>query len=552
MTLTPRDYPYTPYPPFKEPEDWRDVAGGGATERDQHKARQWAADATLDHLVKHVHHDHPWCTDCYIRFLSADGQKAGLPELVKPPYPHQMFQEADINGQYEDMQVVKSIVDEEGNLDVDEPPEIVAHVPRETLFTWVDYFRKADRWETNHAEAQVTCLSSACRYLLLHGRRPADPWPIEVEQVEGEYLTRSQLDEMPLAEPLIEGILPRHSYAILRGRDGTLKTFVALDWALCLSTGQPWQGRSSEKVRTLYIAGEGAYGIAKRVDAWEAANGVLVGDEEFVVRKSALSLFKPSSAFDHMLDLIAEGGFGLVIVDTLRRVSGSADGNSSDMGIVVDNLDRIKRATADGSVLVLAHTGKDDHDSRGFSGIEDDADVVWHAKRDEMNLELECTKFKDGPDGHRIHLRAVVEGESLVLVEAGAEHMVASESQIKMLTTLCDVFPDGASGTQLLEVCGLPKPTFYRVLAALVKAGHVEKSGTKQRPFYSPVSHGSLTDESHESRQARAPRQAADQQSLTESHGVSLLPPSESHESHTPLGVRLETEASRNIQDKSV
>ncbi|HEU4754531.1 MAG TPA: bifunctional DNA primase/polymerase, partial [Armatimonadota bacterium] len=48
------------------------------------------------------------------------------------------------------------------------------------------------------------------------------------------------LDDLPPSIPLIPGVLNRESYAILSGRDGSMKTFVALDWALSLATGMPW------------------------------------------------------------------------------------------------------------------------------------------------------------------------------------------------------------------------------------------------------------------------------------------------------------------------
>jgi hypothetical protein len=54
----------------------------------------------------------------------------------------------------------------------------------------------------------------------------------------GEYLSRAELGDLPRPAPLIEGVLNRHSYAILRGRDGTYKSFLALDWALSLATGR--------------------------------------------------------------------------------------------------------------------------------------------------------------------------------------------------------------------------------------------------------------------------------------------------------------------------
>ena len=236
-----------------------------------------------------------------------------------------------------------------------------------------------------------------------------------------------------------------------------------------------------------------------------------------MVFTSALHLFRPGRAVDHLLALIAECGFGLVIIDTLRRVSGSADGNGSDMGAVVDNIDRIKRATDEGSVLVIAHTDKGDNDSRGYSGIEDDADVEWHAKTDEMNVGLHNTKMKDGPDDFHVNLRARASLESLVL-EAGQEHVsTTTESQVQILQAFISSFPEGAYGAQLMEASGVPKTTFYRALGELRSGGHVINSGTSKRPFYERV-------RNNESPQVPREETSPDLQESHESHESQTIP----------------------------
>ena len=302
--------------------------------------------------------------------------------------------------------------------------------------------------------------------------------------LDDQFIGRDGLDHLPVPEPLIDTVLPRHAYGILRGRDQSFKSFVALDWALCLATGRPWQGHRCERVRVLYIAGEGANGLSARVDAWEAEHLTRVPDDAVTVRKSAMNMFKPNAPFPHLLERIRDGEYGLVIVDTLRRVSGPADGNGSDMGAVVDNLDRIKRATCNGTVLAIAHTDKGDNDTRGYSGIEDDADVVWEAKRDDALLVLNNTKQKDGPEHGSIHLRSRPVLHSLVLESTEATVATTTESQIKILDAMRRSFRDGTFGTALKEASGLSKSTYYDALADLLNAGHLVKSGTAQRPFY--------------------------------------------------------------------
>lgn len=308
--------------------------------------------------------------------------------------------------------------------------------------------------------------------------------------LDGLFLDREALRHLPRPEQLIPGVLPRHAYGVLRGRDQSFKSFVALDWSLTLATGRYWQADPVERVRVLYIAGEGAWGLSSRLAAWETARGTEVPPEWFTVRQAALNLHRPGPAFDHLLDHVGHREYGLVVVDTLRRVAGGADGNSSEMGAVVDNLDRIRRATADGTVLVVAHTDKGDTDSRGYSGIEDDADFVWHARRDELDLELQLVKMKDGPDGHSVRLRAQTVDQSLVLypaspaAESEREAQALNQSAMKLLQTLRTAFPDGAHSGQLREASGLTSSTYFRALGDLRKRTLVRNEGSQQRPFF--------------------------------------------------------------------
>lgn len=301
------------------------------------------------------------------------------------------------------------------------------------------------------------------------------------------YLSRSQLLDLPAPDPLIDRVLPRHAYGILRGRDHSLKSFTAVDWACCLATGKPWQGHATVQVPVLYIAGEGAHGLAARIEAWEYAWGRLVPDTHLTIRKTALDLHAPGPAFDHLLEHVTSRGYGLIVVDTLRRVSGAADGNSSEMGRVIDNLDRIKQATHDGTVLAVAHTDKGDHDTRGYSGIEDDADFVWAAKRDDMNLTLELTKMKDGPDGSTVHLVANRTLHSLTLAGAGPEGPTAkvdTASQIKVLDALRIIPTDTATPAEIRTTAGISKSSAYRAIADLEKSGHIAAYKRGGRTYY--------------------------------------------------------------------
>lgn len=303
-----------------------------------------------------------------------------------------------------------------------------------------------------------------------------------------ELLDATDLDKLPHPEPLIEGVIDRHTYVILRGRDSTYKTFVALDWACCLATGTPWHGRRTEQVNVLYVAAEGAYGLNKRIRAWETHNRVTIPAGALTVLPRGVNLHS-GHELPPLLQVIRERSVGLVVADTLRRMSGRADGNGSDMGAVVDNLDAIRRATTHGSVLALAHTGKSDVDTRGFSGIEDDADTVWHAQRDDDSqaMTLALAKAKDAPDGTRITVRPLPAAESIVLV--GHTPCERETAGGRNETAICQVLlnrgpHEPATSSQLWDESGLKRTVGFEALNALIKRGVVVGEGTGNRRRY--------------------------------------------------------------------
>lgn len=319
-------------------------------------------------------------------------------------------------------------------------------------------------------------------YMVRHGGKiPEDLDPQDNQSAE--YLDRAELDALVIPPQLISGILPRAALGILRGRDQSFKSFLGLDWALCIATGKPWQGHDVERARVLYVAGEGVFGLQKRIAAWEYAWHAQVEEGWLTVRRSGLNLAKPGAAYRHLVRFVEDRQFGLTVIDTLRRVSGSTDGNSSEMGAVIDNLDRLKVASG-GTVLTLAHTGKDDNDTRGWSGLEDDMDFVFHAKRDGSVLSLECSKMKDGPEAAALQLRADRVLDSLVLAQhtEGLTLDELGEAERAVLAAMRTTFAQtGCTTNELIEVTGLTKTSAYRARGSLLEAGLIRQVGKSPR-----------------------------------------------------------------------
>ena len=133
---------------------------------------------------------------------------------------------------------------------------------------------------------------------------PDDRTPVYADQI----LTRSALHNLPNPEPLIDNVLDQGTTALLYGRWGTAKSFIALDWGLSVVTGRNWQGRTTQQRRTLYIAGEGAFGFKGRIDAWETGWHTSIGDDDFAILPHPVNLMRPLEV-NNLAALIDWGGY---------------------------------------------------------------------------------------------------------------------------------------------------------------------------------------------------------------------------------------------------
>lgn len=303
-------------------------------------------------------------------------------------------------------------------------------------------------------------------------------------------LTRSALNELPDPEPLIDNVLDRGTTALLYGRWGTGKSFVALDWAASVATGRRWQERASEHLRVLYVAAEGAFGMKARTHAWETGWGTKISDEHLHVLPTPVNLTRPGEVRE-LAALIDTNGYDFIVLDTLARCMAGADENSAqDCGIVVEHLDLLRRHTPGGRGVVLGvhHTGKDGLTMRGSSALEGGVDTVYRVTADGGVSTLERRKRKDGPEDDVHHLKlAPIEGTGSVVLECltpdfGVRHRTRTVSLMSQF--MSHFAATGATGSQLLEVTDLPRATAYRALNDLLQRGELVNVGTEKRPFY--------------------------------------------------------------------
>lgn len=210
-------------------------------------------------------------------------------------------------------------------------------------------------------------------------------------------LSPADIEALPDLEWLIRGVLPAPAFGVLYGEPGCGKSFVALSMALAVASGGEWLGQRVKQAEVLYIAAEGVLGMKNRLAANRKRQ--VISEENLRFVSDPLAIADPSRVAA-LVEVLKAAGFapGLIIIDTLARVSVGVDENSArDMGGVIAGFDELKRKTK-ATVLVIHHTRKDGGSERGSGALRGAADVMIQCENvgeDLPRLRLTCSKMKD-------------------------------------------------------------------------------------------------------------------------------------------------------------
>lgn len=320
---------------------------------------------------------------------------------------------------------------------------------------------------------------------------PANPSANDRPHLRDRVLTLEQLRDLPPADPLIDGLLYRHTLGQLSGPPGSLKTFLALGMACALSAGRSWEGHRIPRAGSvLYIAAEGASGLARRIDAWQETNDTDTGD--LLVYPEPLQLGDKGQVRE-LEELAGERQTGIVIFDTRARCTAGLEENSAtDQGIAIEAAERIRRAS-NGTALVVHHSGINGGHGRGSTAWDG---AVWsdlRVTRDEMSAKLHVEKHKDAPDGTDYFYRMLPANGTLVAVaERPMDVSVlerASTVQIRKIIWTT-VGQDGLSKPQVATFAAeqnISRSSAYAAIKALVDAHELRNVGTATRPRYVPT-----------------------------------------------------------------
>jgi hypothetical protein len=215
------------------------------------------------------------------------------------------------------------------------------------------------------------------------------------------------LDPPPPLRWLVKGYLLPASMILVFGASAAGKSLVALSWAVSVSCDLDWCGRKVTPGPVVYLAGEGHFGISRRLKALALhleCEAKLRDAPLFVSsRGAALTDTAALEGVADEIDGIAEeaGTPALIVIDTLHRNFGSGDENSAaDMGAFIAAGDFLRERYQGATVLIVHHSGHGEKGrARGSSSLRAAVDIEFALEHDEGTGTRTLTpgKHKDMP-----------------------------------------------------------------------------------------------------------------------------------------------------------
>lgn len=283
--------------------------------------------------------------------------------------------------------------------------------PEENLRTWEKI--KGPFHLGAHALADMAGVSSASLDFgpIDDGEDEAPSWATFFH-LEGE----DTLETAPPELRLVDGLIGERTLAILWGRSGSLKSFIAQSLSVAVATGRPWMGRDVTRGGVFYFAGEGGAALGARIVAARQQAGAEKGELKYWRRANVGPEIIRAEIRKAMIDACKAMGeewglpVRLVILDTMATTYTGEENSNSDLRDYFKAASEIRNRTG-ATVLIVDHSGKDEERGvRGGQAKRDFADTSIHIERPDPEaprVTFAIEKQRDGEDNIRIELEAV-------------------------------------------------------------------------------------------------------------------------------------------------
>ena len=306
----------------------------------------------------------------------------------------------------------------------------------------------------------------------------------------------AELDGQPDPEWQIEDVQPARTKGLVFGATEAGKTFVVLDAALTIASGESeWFGRKVRGGAVVYVAAEATHSLRNRVRAWRRNHPD--ARPAFYCIPDAVQLMSPfdvAAIIEAVGKAVGTTSIALIVFDTWSKVTPGADENArQDMGVALAGVDRICRQFNCGALLVH-HTGGDPEKSerpRGTTSLLQSVDWAWLVIEKDGQRSIRCKKMRDAPHFRPIGFRLLPLAPSCVIEPTNpAEDLTPNDE--KALAALKG-HQGPVSATFWETGSGLARRTHYRTVDRLLQLGLVIKTATGyQVPSANEVPKGAM------------------------------------------------------------
>lgn len=202
-----------------------------------------------------------------------------------------------------------------------------------------------------------------------------DKRPIPTARKGGFYLTQ------PRKPWLVSGLIREGTTAFISGKEGTGKSFLALELASCIAEGREFFGNAVNPKDVLYVAAERGDAQRERLEALRDAKGVnpdciTFFDYQFKFNVEADEKLFYEAIETHQLSP------RFILIDTLRASFEGDENSSANAQQTMDAFTRIKRKY-DATVVVIHHVNAfgQSRGSSAFIGAADTELYVTNSKK---------------------------------------------------------------------------------------------------------------------------------------------------------------------------
>jgi predicted transcriptional regulator len=283
-----------------------------------------------------------------------------------------------------------------------------------------------------------------------------------------QFVAADNLHKLPPLHWLVPGEIVEAGLCVLYGESGVGKSFVALDYALRLSTAG---------IPVVYAPTEGEGGYRQRVDAWKthyrhSSAGSLVFLFGGLLLHDDASMKAVMPGFEQIKPK-------LLIIDTLAMGMAGLDENSArDVGKFM-HLCRGLMRTLNTAIMLVHHTSKAGVVERGSTAIRGNADTMIKLSDADDLVLMECAKTKDAEPFPPRYLALLPVKESMVVIPGDQMMREGSElspKQRRILDILAlETNREGVSIRDLADIAGLSLGAVTRALSNLLYKKLVHK-----------------------------------------------------------------------------